>query len=113
MHIFGNFYTETLFGGLSVWEDLFRFRPNGSVYEISMLPDQKQLERCVRTASSEFEIFAVTACQEIGRGINLYITSFASFKAFTWGPYHSDAYEVRSLQIINDIVMVADTASNP
>lgn len=36
-----------------------------------------------------------------------------SFKAFTWGPYRSDAYEVRNLQIINDIVMVADTSAIP
>ena len=39
----GNFYTETLFGGLSIWEDLFRYRTNGSVYEIAVIPDQKQL----------------------------------------------------------------------
>jgi hypothetical protein len=113
LHMGGNFYTETLFGGISVWEDLFRYRPNGSIYEVSVLPDQKQLERCNRVASSEFEIFSVTACQEIGRGINLYLTSFASFKAFTWGPYHSDAYNCRNLQIINDIVMVVDTPANP
>ena len=59
------------------------------------------------------EIFAVTACQEIGRGVNLYLTSFVSCKAFTWGPFHSDAYNVRNLQIIDDIVMVVDTPSNP
>lgn len=54
MGISSNFYTETLFGGLSVWEDLFRFRPNGSIYEINNLPDQKLLERCNRVASSEY-----------------------------------------------------------
>lgn len=63
LHVGGNYYTETLFGGISVWEDLFRFRPNGSVWEISNLPDQKQLERCQRVAAAENEIFAVTACQ--------------------------------------------------
>lgn len=113
LHVGGNYYTETLRGGISVWEDLFRFRPNGSVWEISNLPDQKQLERCQRVAAAENEIFAVTACQELGRGINLYVTSFTSFKSFTWGPYYSNAYNVRSLQIINDVLMVADTPSNP
>jgi hypothetical protein len=43
LHIGGNYYTETMRGGIGVWDDLFRFRPNGSVYEVSNLPDQKQL----------------------------------------------------------------------
>lgn len=96
-----------------MWGDLFRFRPNGSVYQISNLPDQKQLETCNRVASADNEIFAVTACQELGRGINLYVTSFSCFKSFTWGPYYSDAYNVRSMQIVNDVLMVADTPANP
>jgi hypothetical protein len=113
LHVGGNYYTETLLGGIAVYDDLFRFRPNGSVWEISTLPDQKQLEKCSRVAAAENEIFAVTACQELGRGVNLYITSFSSYKSFTWGPYYSDAYNIRNLQIINDILMVVDTASNP
>jgi len=52
MEINSNFYTETLFGGLSVWEDLFRFRPNGSIYAVSNLPDQQLLERRNRVASA-------------------------------------------------------------
>lgn len=64
-------------------------------------------------AAAENEIFAVTACQELGRGINLYVTSFTSFKAFTWGPYYSDAYNVRTLQIVNDVLMLTNTAANP
>lgn len=63
LNVGGNYYTETLLGGISVWDDLFRFRPNGSVWGISNLPDQKQLERCQRVAAAENEIFAVTACQ--------------------------------------------------
>jgi hypothetical protein len=43
----------------------------------------------------------------------MYVTSFVSYKGFTWGPYPSDAYSVRNLQIINDIVMLADTPANP
>lgn len=43
LHIGGNYYAETLRGGLSVWGDLFRFRPNGTVHEVVNLPDQKQL----------------------------------------------------------------------
>jgi hypothetical protein len=45
--------------------------------------------------------------------VNLYVTSFISYKGFTWGPYHSDAYNARHLQIVNDILMLADTPSNP
>lgn len=41
------------------------------------------------------------------------MTSFASFKSFTWGPYISGAVQVRNMQIINDIVLIADTPSNP
>ena len=113
LHVGGNYYTETLNGGISVWDDLFRFRPNGSVWQISTLPDQKRLEKCTRVAAAETEIFAVTACQEVGRGVNLYVTSFTSYKGFTWGPFYSDAYGVRNLQIVNDVLMLADTPSNP
>lgn len=41
------------------------------------------------------------------------MTSFISYKAFTWGPYPSSAYTVRNMQIVNDILMLADTPSNP
>jgi hypothetical protein len=49
----------------------------------------------------------------LGQGINLYVTSFNSFKSFTWGPYRTGAYNVRSLVVVNDILMIADTPSNP
>ena len=63
LHVGGNHYTESYQGGLSVWNDLFKFRINGSVSQIAGLPDQTILEKCVKVAAAEFEIFAVTACQ--------------------------------------------------
>ena len=54
----------------------------------------------------------MTACQDKGSGINLYVSSFMSFKAFTWGPFKSAAYHVQNLQIVNSILMVVDTPSN-
>lgn len=62
-HIGANHYVETLTGGLSVLGDLFRFRPNGSIYGVSNLPDQRYLEKCIKIAAAENELFAVTACQ--------------------------------------------------
>jgi hypothetical protein len=59
----GNYYTESVFGGFSVSGDLFRYRPNGSIWSVENLPDQRYLERCLKVASAENEIFALTACQ--------------------------------------------------
>ena len=100
-------------GGISVWQDLFRYRPNGSIYQVNNLPDQDRMEYCLRVAPSELQIFALTACQEISRGVNLYVTSFSSFKGFTWGPFRSAASQVRNLQVINDVAMLVDTSANP
>ncbi len=46
-------YAETLMGGISVWQDLFRYRPNGSIYQVNNLPDQDRMEYCLRVAPSE------------------------------------------------------------
>ena len=64
-------------------------------------------------AVAENEIFTVTACLEIARGINLYVTSLVSYKGFTYGPFASGADNCRNLVIVNDIVMLADTPSSP
>jgi len=113
LHIGGNHYTETFHGGLSVWNDIFRFRPNGTVYQVVELPDQKILEKCIKIASAEMEIFSVTACRELARGTNLYVTSYIGFKPFTWGPFFLPANDVRKLQIIDDILMLVNTPITP
>ena len=109
----GNFYTESYWGGVSVWDDLFFYRPNGSIYHVVNLPDQKHNEKCERVASAENEYFTVTACRSGGIGVNLYVTSMISFKGFTWGPYKSEAFLLSKMQIMNDILMVVDTSAYP
>lgn len=106
-------FAETLMGGVAVYEDLIRFRLNGSFHDIINLPDQKFLERCVRVATAWHTDLIVTACQELGRGINIYITTLANFKPWTWGPYRSSAYNCRTLQIAGDILMITDTSIYP
>lgn len=102
-------YAETLTGGISVYEDLFKFHINGSIHEVVLLPDQKAIERCTRVATAFMSDITVTACQEIGRGINLYMTTSTSFKSWTWGPYRSSAFTARSLQIAGGVLMLTDT----
>lgn len=55
----------------------------------------------------------MTACQELGRGINLYMTTLTSFKPITSGPYISDAYHARNLQVVYDVVMVVNQNPYP
>lgn len=109
----GNDFIETLFGGLGVHEDLIKYRHNGSISEIINLPDQKMLETCLKVAAFETAEFVVTACQHLGRGINLYMTSLQSFKPITQGPYETDAYHARNLQIVHDVVMVVNQNAYP
>lgn len=106
-------YAETLQGGISVSNDLFRWRINGSIHDVINLPDQNYFERCQKVAAAYHTELVVTACQELGRGINLYVTSQSSSKPWTFGPYRSTGYNVRSLQITGDIVMLADTSAQP
>lgn len=106
-------YAETLTGGISVYEDLFKFHINGSIHEVVLLPDQKAIERCTRVATAFMSDITVTACQEIGRGINLYMTTSTSFKSWTWGPYRSSAFTARSLQIAGGVLMLTDTSQYP
>lgn len=106
-------YAETLSGGVAINDDLFRFHINGTVRDVINLPDQKLLERCNRVASTFNAALLVTACQELGRGINLYVTTESSFKTWTWGPYQSSAYNVRNLQIAGDVLMLTDTSVYP
>jgi hypothetical protein len=52
LNIYSNDFTETLQGGISVHEDLLRWRRNGSIYEFINLPDQKGFETCVRVTTA-------------------------------------------------------------
>ena len=109
----GNDFIETLDGGIGVDKDLIIYRHNGSIKEIINLPDQKLLETCIKVAAFETGEFVVTACQELGRGINLYMTNLQSFKPITIGPFFSDAYHARNLQVVHDVIMVVDQNAYP
>lgn len=63
LHIAAYDFAETLNGGVAVYEDLIRFRLNGSFHDIINLPDQKFLERCIRVATAWHTDLIVTACQ--------------------------------------------------
>jgi hypothetical protein len=41
------------------------------------------------------------------------MTSLRSFKPITSGPFMTNAYHVRTLQTVNDVVMVVDQNSYP
>lgn len=113
LHVTGFDYAETLTGGVAINEDLIKFHINGSIHEVVLLPDQKFQERCQKVASLFFSEFMVTACNELGRGINLYVTTSTSFKSWTWGPYRSSAFTVQNLQMAGAILMLTDTSEYP
>ena len=113
LHVSAYDYHETMKGGVSVYEDIFKFYSNGSIHEIIHLPDQQLLEKCQRITSSQNDDYIVTACQVLGAGVNLYVTSGVSFKAWTWGPYRTGAFNIRKLQINGDILMLTDTSTYP
>ena len=98
---------------MTLWDDLFVYRPNGSIYHVVNLPDQALNEECTRVATAENEFFMVSACKNGGSSTNLYVTSMLSFKGFTWGPYKSPAYLVANMQVVHDVLMIADTSGSP
>jgi hypothetical protein len=84
-------YCETLQGGISVYNDLFRWRINGSIHDVINLPDQKFLERCSRIATAFHTELVVTGCVMLSQNVRLYLTSQTSEKPWTFGPYETSA----------------------
>jgi hypothetical protein len=77
-----NFYSkdfvEVLQGGVSLSDDLFRWRLNGSIHDVINLPDQKERETCIKLAAAFHSLLIVSACTVPGETTNLYLTSEAS-----------------------------------
>jgi hypothetical protein len=71
------------------------------------------MERCQRVASAIYADILVSACQMLGTGVNLYLTSQSSYKPWTLGPFMTEAYSVTNLQVAGDIVMVTDSSRYP
>jgi len=113
LRIGGSDYTETFFGGMSLWEDLFRLRLNGSISEILLLPDPKEGERCFKVTSTYDELVTVTGCRVSGQGTHVYITSLAAHRGFTWGPYITAARNSENLQLVNELLIVVDVDQYP
>jgi hypothetical protein len=86
---------------------------NGSISEVLLIPDQKIDEICVKVASRYDDLVIASACQIFGGGVNVYITSLASEKGFTWGPFRTGAYFVKNLQLVNDLLVIVDVNDNP
>lgn len=105
----GTDFVDSLTGGYAIAEDLVKFRYNGSVHKILLLPDQPQGEICLRLATRVDDIFAVTTCQHYTGGVNVYFTSEADTKGFSWGPFPTQAHYARNVQIMHYILMIADT----
>lgn len=113
LNLGGSDYTETFLGGMSLWEDLFRLRMNGSVSEILLLPDPKEGERCHKVTSTYDDLLTITGCRVNGGGTHMYITSLAGHRGFTWGPYRTGAHDITNLQLVNNIIMVTDVDQYP
>jgi hypothetical protein len=109
----GNDYAETFRGGVLLWDDLFRLHTNGSVRDVILLPDSKMDEQCLRVVSRNDDSLIITGCEVFGWGVNLYMTSLAGEKAFTWGPYRSAAVYMRNLELVHNILAVVDVDFNP
>lgn len=45
--------------------------------------------------------------------MNVYITTFTSFKPFTYGPFETEAKVVSHAKVVGNIVMIVDTEDNP
>ena len=54
-------------------------------------------------------MLTITGCEHYGGGVSVYITAETDYRGFTWGPYLTEAYSIRNIQMVNYIVMIADT----
>lgn len=106
-------YTETWRGGLVLNQDVFRLGINGTIQEVISIPSQRGNEECMKTVSRGDDSLIVTGCEQFGYGVNLYVTSKIGFKAFTWGPYESEAIYLRNLQLVHNIIAVVDVDMTP
>lgn len=113
LRIGGADYSETFFGGLALWEDLFRLNINGSIREVLLLPDAKRGERCIKTVSTPDDTLTVTGCRVNSGGTHVYITSTTGHRGFTWGPYQTSAFNIENLQIVNQLLVVTDVDMYP
>lgn len=109
----GTDYAETFRGGILLWDDLFRMHTNGSVRDVILLPDQKMDEQCLRVVSRNDDSLIITGCEVFGWGANLYLTSLAGEKAFTWGPFRTSALYLRNMELVHNILMIVDVDFGP
>lgn len=43
----------------------------------------------------------------------MYVTTYNSYKPFTWGPFRSDAKAVNYAQMSDDVLIIVDNDDNP
>ena len=84
---------------------------NGTISNVVHFPQIAQTS-CLTVSNTYNGNYEVSACVN-GEGVNLYVTSFASYKGYTFEPYTSKAEEVMKIDSVNEIVMVVDSSRNP
>lgn len=80
-------------GGFFLWEDVFRLHLNGTVRSIETLPkpNKDSNEVCRKIIVDPTEIYVISVCSSDIPDVNIYLTSYASRKGFTLGPWRSEA----------------------
>ena len=85
---------------------------NDSIEYIQNIPTIYPGEVCSKIVADHNQEYVVSLC-ETGNEVNAYITSLISDKAFTLGPFPTEAKAVNHAKIVDDILMIVDNEDNP
>lgn len=87
------------------WDAAGKLHRNGSLEQYTLMPNL-DFKFCHKIAVPRNELFAVSVCDEFTT--TFYVTSFAAEKAFTWGPYMTDIFFAKQVEMEWDILVVLE-----
>ena len=98
-------------GSLQVFDMLMHFYHNGTISNVIHFPEMQETF-CLMLSNTYSGNYEVSACVN-AEGVNLYVTSFVSYKGYAFEPYTSKAEELLKIDSVNEIVMLVDSSKNP
>lgn len=96
-----------------MYDSVFKtFAQNDSIQYIIKIPTGSITEICTKIAVNIYQDYFLSFC-ESGSQVNVYLTTTASVKPFTSGPYPTEASAVNHVEIVNNILMIVDNNDDP
>lgn len=96
-----------------MYDSVFKtYAQNDSIQYIIKIPTGSITEICTKIAVNIYQDYFLSFC-ESGSQVNVYLTTTASVKPFTSGPFPTEASAVNHVEIVNNILMIVDNNDDP